>query len=115
MKRFRLSHIIEVTLQNHIQKNCGLELDRIYWRFPIKEASQHAFTPDRPETIIPAGAIEAEKKALHSTDEYINEGLVPYKDVPNIEVTELSWEKFQEASTASEDPKIESVTPPKKE
>jgi hypothetical protein len=99
MKRFRLSHIIEFKLRDHIHKTCGLELECIYWRFPVKGATEHVFPSridDNPETIIPASAPVPDTKAMVSTDEYINEGLVPYKDVPKIEVTELSWEKFEE-------------------
>jgi hypothetical protein len=114
MKRFRLSHIIEFTLRDHIHKTCGLELECIYWRFPIKEANQHIFpskSDDRPATIIPA-AEDAAKPPLASSDEYINEGLVPYKDVPKIEVTELSWEKFEEAAVLDSEKKPESTEPP---
>ncbi|HEY4542525.1 MAG TPA: hypothetical protein VIG66_09170, partial [Noviherbaspirillum sp.] len=45
MKRFRLSHIIEMTLREHIRKASGVELDKIYWRFPVKEAVQAAAAP----------------------------------------------------------------------
>lgn len=38
MKRFRLSHIIESTLAEHVRKTCQLELEKIYWRFPVKAA-----------------------------------------------------------------------------
>ncbi|MGZ3237788.1 MAG: hypothetical protein ACXU8A_10485 [Burkholderiaceae bacterium] len=115
MKRFRLSHIIEFTLRDHIHKTCGLELECIYWRFPIKEANQHVFPSkidDKQVTIIPAGPVSPDTKTMVSTDEYINEGLVPYKDVPKIEVTELSWEKFEEAATLEADKKADVVEPP---
>jgi hypothetical protein len=115
MKRFRLSHIIEFTLRDHIHKTCGLELYCIYWRFPIKEANQHVFpsqVDDNPATIIPAAAVSPDTKTMVSTDEYINEGLVPYKDVPKIEVTELSWEKFEEAATLETEKKTDPVEPP---
>lgn len=118
MKRFRLSHIIEFTLRDHIQKTCGLELECIYWRFPVKEATQHIFPPKVDEKAA-AEANAAENNAaqpvpkkLESTDAYINEGLVPYKDVPKIEVTELSWEKFEEAATLEADKKPDEVEPP---
>ena len=38
MKRFRLSHIIESTLAEHVRRTCQLELEKIYWRFPVKAA-----------------------------------------------------------------------------
>src|SRR6476661_9166518 len=31
MKRFRLSHIIEMTLRDHVRKTCGVEIDKVYW------------------------------------------------------------------------------------
>lgn len=112
MKRFRLSHIIEFTLRDHIHKTCGLELECIYWRFPIKEATQQVSlqqNDDQPVTIMPVVPASPDTKTLVSTDEYINEGLVPYKDVPKIEVTELSWENFEQAATQEADKKIETV------
>lgn len=93
MKRFRLSHIIEMTLRDHIQKSCGLELEKIYWRFPIKEAAREAS----------AAAQTSGTKPAEGSDEYINEGLVHYKDLPKMEVTEISWDKFEEATTIESD------------
>jgi hypothetical protein len=96
MKRFRLSHIIEATLREHVQRTCGLELEKVYWRFPIKEATRNT---------------SKESKPGEETDDYINEGLVHYKHLPKVEVTELSWENFEavttiqlEAKTAAEEP-----------
>src|ERR1035437_4704929 len=37
MKRFRLSHIIEIALREHVRNACGLELGKVFWRFPIKD------------------------------------------------------------------------------
>lgn len=118
MKRFRLSHIIEFTLRDHIHKTCGLELECIYWRFPVKGATDHVFPSkidDKPVTIMPMGPGGPDTKAIVSTDEYINEGLVPYKDVPKIEVTELSWEKFEEAATLEVEKKTDTIKPPASE
>jgi hypothetical protein len=91
MKRFRLSHIIEMTMREHVRKTCNLELDRIYWRFPVKEAA-----PNQAAT----GAAEAVKK--ESPDEYINEGLENYRHIPKPEVTELPWETFEQMSGGGE-------------
>lgn len=90
MKRFRLSHIIEMTLREHVRKSCGLELERVYWRFPIKEAASAQ-----------AGAQPADdgKKPDETSDEYINEGLEHYRHIPKPEVTELPWETFEQAIT----------------
>ncbi|HEY0848010.1 MAG TPA: hypothetical protein VGE12_21775 [Noviherbaspirillum sp.] len=98
MKRFRLSHIIEMTLREHVRKNCGLELDKIYWRFPIKEATQAVTVPREPDDRAAANEPE-EKKIEESPDDYINEGLENYRHIPKPEVTELPWETFEQMAT----------------
>jgi len=95
MKRFRLSHIIEMTLREQVHKTCGLELANVYWRFPIKEATREASTAGSSNPSV----AEDENKAAKLTDDYINEGLVNYRDLPKFEVTELPWETFQQAAT----------------
>jgi hypothetical protein len=90
MKQFRLSHIIEIALRDHVQKTCALELDKIFWRFPIKVAARDASA---------TGLATGENKTIEGADDYINEGLVHYKDLPKFEATEIPWEKFEEAST----------------
>jgi hypothetical protein len=97
MKRFRLSHIIEMTLREHVRRTCNLELDKVYWRFPIKEAGNVAASA---QADVPAPA-STEQGA---DDEYINEGLEHYKYIPKMEATELSWEHFQELSTQTKVP-----------
>jgi type II secretory pathway pseudopilin PulG len=99
MKRFRLSHIIEMTLREHVRKSCGLELEKIYWRFPIKEATQ-AVTVQRDGEAKPNGA-EEQKRDEH-TDDYINEGLENYRHIPKPEVTELSWETFEQMASLNQ-------------
>ncbi len=96
MKRFRLSHIIEATLREHVLKSCGMELDKVYWRFPIKEAVRNA---------VAAENASREDKPAEGTDDYINEGLVHYKHLPKVEVTELSWENFEEVTTIASEKK----------
>jgi hypothetical protein len=80
MKRFRLSHIIEMTLREHVRKSCNLELDKIYWRFPVKQAEQNA----------------EQVKVDQNSDEYINEGLEHYRHIPKPEVEEVDWEHFEQ-------------------
>jgi hypothetical protein len=86
MKQFRLSHIIEIALRDHVQKTCGLQLEKVFWRFPIKVAAQAN-----------AGGSGGDKR-IEGADDYINEGLVHYKDLPKSEATEIPWEKFEEAA-----------------
>jgi hypothetical protein len=82
MKRFRLSHIIEATVKDHVKKTCGLEVDKIYWRFPIQQ---------------PASVDGKDVKAADH-DPYINEGLVNYRHLPKMEVEEMSLEDFEQVS-----------------
>jgi hypothetical protein len=91
MKRFRLSHIIEMTLREQVAKYCGLELDKVYWRFPIKQVAQEQAQAQAPSR-------EKDAKTGEGVDDYINEGLVNYRDLPKVEVTEIPWEKFEEAA-----------------
>lgn len=72
MKRFRLSHIVEKSLAEHVRKTCDLELEKVYWRFPIKSAPQPA-----------------------DKDQYINEGLMNLKDLSQYELSEGSIEMFE--------------------
>lgn len=105
MKRFRLSHIIEMTLREHVRRTCGLELDKIYWRFPIKDATPAAVAAAAAAATsgAAAGAVvangEEPKQPDEPTDDYINEGLEHYRHIPKPEVTELPWETFEEMST----------------
>lgn len=88
MKRFRLSHIIEATLREHVKKACRLDVDKIYWRFPIRQAAG----TDK----------DKEEKAKEDADEYINEGLVNYRHLPKVEAEELSWENFEAMSQTTQ-------------
>ncbi len=92
MKRFRLSHIIEATLRDHVRNACGLELDKIYWRFPIKTGA----APDANETAEPG-------LAAHKSDDYISEGLENYRHIPKMEATEIDWEHFEQAATGGQE------------
>lgn len=92
MKRFRLSHIIEMTLREHVHRNCGFELDKIYWRFPVKQAQAGAAEG------VPADD-DQPKHDSHS-DDYINEGLEHYRHIPKPEVEELPWEQFEQVAGA---------------
>lgn len=92
MKRFRLSHIIEATLRDHVRNTCGLELDKIYWRFPIKTGAADAAEP--------AGEVGG---AAQKSDDYINEGLEHYRHIPKMEATEIDWEHFERAATGGQE------------
>jgi len=103
MKQFRLSHIIEMTLRDHVQKTCGKELDKVFWRFPIK-VTREAVSKGGAAPAATAGgnaaAPAATAKKIEGADDYINEGLVHYKDLPKSEATEIPWEIFEEAANS---------------
>lgn len=87
MKRFRLSHIIEQAVREHVAKTCRLQLTKIFWRFPLKE------TP----------AAEAVKQPEADADSYINEGLGYHRNLPKGDVQEVPWEKFEESAAMNSD------------
>jgi hypothetical protein len=97
MKQFRLSHIIEMVLRQHVAKTCGLTLDKIYWRFPIKEAQPTTVSRNmNPATESGADAAVPTTDAKPPHDDYINEGLINYKDLPKADVSEIPWEAFEQ-------------------
>jgi len=98
MKRFRLSHIIEMTVRDHVYKTCGLKLEKIYWRFPIKEATQ-AGAGAAPSAAADEAAADAASQPRELSDDYINEGLEHYRHIPKPEVEELPWESFEQVTT----------------
>lgn len=87
MKRFRYSHIIEITLRMHIRHACGVELERIFWRFPIRGKGQAAEAAVREMDI-----------AADEEDEYVREGL-DLKKEKGYDIHESSWEEFENTVT----------------
>lgn len=86
LKRFRYSHIVEASLIAHVEKTLGLQVDRVFWRFPL-----------------PVGAAAAQDAAdvrpAPGEDEYFAEGLRAAKAGPEYHVAEDSWEQFEKART----------------
>lgn len=88
LKRFRYSHIVETALCSHIEKTCGVILEKVYWRFPIN---------------LPAEALASiqnateEMLSLDSHDEYINERLLHQKTKAEYSVAPATWAQFEEA------------------
>lgn len=83
MKRFRYSHIIEMTLRMHIRHECGVELERVFWRFPIRGKGQAAEAAAREMEI-----------SDRDEDEYLREGQ-DLKKEKGYDIRESSWEEFQ--------------------
>ncbi len=86
LKRFRYSHIVEASLIAHVEKTLGLQVDRVFWRFPLPvgTAAAHDAADVRP--------------ALRE-DEYVAEGLRAAKTKPEYHVAEDSWEQYEKART----------------
>lgn len=106
MKRFRLSHIIEMTIREHVRKACALELSKIYWRFPVKQAVEAVNAAAAVGASQAAAEQQAEsaaedRKVDETSDEYINEGLENYRHIPKPEVEELPWEHFEQVATGA--------------
>ena len=93
MKRFRYSHIIEITLRMHIRHACGVELERIFWRFPIRGKGQAAEAAVREMDI-----------AADEEDEYVREGL-DLKKEKGYDIHESSWEEFENTVTGGKNKK----------
>ena len=117
MKRFRLSHIVEATLTEYVLQTCKLEIEKIYWRFPVREESpQYAASIEaakHADLALAAGVPEVHAASVdpakpeEAVDDYINEGLVLHQHLQQMEVTELSWEKFQEVSALEAKKKLQ--------
>jgi hypothetical protein len=84
MKRFRYSYIVEATLHIHVHRMCGLELERIFWRFPIQGNLQKA-----------EEAVREMEKHDDERDDYIREGLEYLKKKEGYDIREGSWEEFE--------------------
>lgn len=84
LKRFRYSHIVEASLINHVEKALGLQVDRVFWRFPLPLGT-------------PAPQDTADFKPRPHEDDYIAQGLREAKAKPDYHVAEDSWDQFEKA------------------
>jgi hypothetical protein len=89
-KRFRNSHIVELVLATHVRKVCGLDLERVYWCFPVK-AKQDAAPRD-----VALGDAHAPGKG---EDDYFDEEGSTLTRPPGYRVRELSRERFDKLVT----------------
>jgi hypothetical protein len=86
-KRFRNSHLIEIVLATHVRKVCGLELEKVYWCFPIKTE------PDAAQRDTASGDAPATVKG---NDKYFDEEMPNTAKLPGYRVKELSRKKYDE-------------------
>lgn len=92
LKRFRYSNIVEASLVGHVEKTQGLQVDRVFWRFPLPVGTSSPLDT-------------ADIKPAARGDEYIAEGIREAKTNPDYHVAEDSWDQFEMAQ------KSEAVTP----
>jgi hypothetical protein len=95
-KRFRYSHIVELILRNHVLETCGLELQKVFWRFTIRPV---------PDLSPPVDFVHETGTLQADVDEYLSEGLSRLRDLPQYEVIESSLETFKELAER-ETPKV---------
>lgn len=84
LKRFRYSNIVEASLIGHVEKTLGLQVDRVFWRFPLPVG--------RPATQA-ADTVDLQLRARE--DEYVALGLRAAQANPDYHVVEDSWEQFE--------------------
>lgn len=93
LKRFRYSHIVEASLIGHVEKALGLQVDRVFWRFPL-----------------PVGAATAQDtadlKPAVREDEYVTQGVRQAMANSEYHVAEDSWDQFEKAQ------RVDSAAPP---
>jgi hypothetical protein len=88
-RRFRNSHVVEFALTTHVRKTCGLDLEKVYWCFPVKE---------KPDAAQREAAPEGSTLAMKG-DEYFDEESFTHSKPPGYRVRELSRERFEALAT----------------
>ena len=73
-----------MSLCNHVFKTCGIEIDRVDRRFPVKASVQAPEASETPEASV-------------SEDNYINDRLLRLKSEAEYQVSPASWEQFEAA------------------
>jgi hypothetical protein len=84
-RRFRNSHVMEMVLTTHVRKVCGMDLEKVYWCFPVKSKQDG----EQRE-----GA-SAEGATISKVDDYFDEELSTVSKPPGYRVKELTLEKFE--------------------
>lgn len=87
LKRFRYSHIVEASLVTHVEKALGLQVDRVFWRFPLPIGTA---TPMDTADVKPAAR----------DDEYMAREIREAITNPDYQVAEDSWDQFEKAKNS---------------
>ncbi|MEO8304279.1 MAG: hypothetical protein ABI724_09165 [Betaproteobacteria bacterium] len=84
LKRFRHSSIVELVVAAHVRKVCGLELEKVYWCFPIERHDQAQ-----------SESAASNAPAMAKGDDYFAEGPSSLAKVPSYRVNELSLDRYE--------------------
>jgi hypothetical protein len=90
LKRFRYSHIVEINLCSHVERTCGLILEKVYWRFPIDLSAEALMATQNPDDGL----------SIEAPDEYINGRMLLQKAKNEYSVMPATWKQFEEAVNA---------------
>lgn len=82
LKRFRYSSVIERNLIDHIDSVTGIQVDKIYWRFPLHMQNDQML----------AEASDAQP------DAYLNERKEAMRILEDYKVSDASWDDFSNSS-----------------
>jgi hypothetical protein len=88
-KRFRNSHIVELGLAAHVRRVRGLELEKVYWCFPVKTK----------QDLVQADATSVDAAAIEKSDRYFDDESTLQRRLPGYRVKELPLEQFDELVT----------------
>ena len=84
-ERFRNSQIVEMVLITQVRKVCGLDLERVYWCFPVKEKQDFA----------QCDPARADELAMVKADDYFDRKTSMLAKPPGYKVKEVSHEGFE--------------------
>lgn len=83
LKRFRYSSVIERNLIDHIDSVTGIQVDKIYWRFPLHMQNDQML----------------DGKSEIESDTYIEESEEAMRILKDYKVSEASWDDFSKPET----------------
>lgn len=90
LKKFRFSHIIELSLIEHIQRTCGREVYHVFWRFPLPRREDGSLR-------VPGGGEPRESSREAETPAPAPDLVA--ENAPTYKVDEVSWETYTQVIT----------------
>ena len=95
-RRFRNSHIVELGLTAYVRKVCGLDLEKVYWCFPIKTKQDLAQADGAADGVTVTANVKG--------DSYFDDETTSQRKLPGYRVKEVSLAKFDELVTRQRPP-----------